>query len=304
VSATVGLLVLSALWAFGWLLADLFPPSAASTMPQPLGQAILFGIFAAMTFLIAAVRRLKGPRGRKAWQWAGVGVGLFVIPTAVAALAQNWISNFDAVAALCLTPVFAVVLEPFLQERVQGSRWAAMAGALAAITGILCLFPLEIPRSIQSAAGLCAMFGTAFELAAANCIAVRLARENTGASILPMARLAGGTSAVCFAAIAACSGTGAWHSTPLQIYASRLMLVDVPSLFLLFWLLSHLSASQMTARFLLAPLFASLGSLGMLKMLPSLRGLLGILLLAGGAVWLVFAPPEEQSPLSIQMKRL
>jgi drug/metabolite transporter (DMT)-like permease len=291
-SPIAGLLALSALWAFGWLLADLFPHSAANMMPQPLGQAILFGIFAAMTCLIAAVRRLKIPRGRHAWQCAGVGIGLFVIPTAVAALAQNWISNFDEVAALCLTAVFAVVLEPFLQEGVQTRSRAAMAGALAAIAGVLCLFPLEIPRSFQAGAGLGALIATAFEVAATNCIAVRLARENPGRSILPMATLAGGASAVCFAVMAVFSGSAAWHSTTLHIYASRLLLVDIPSLFLLFWLLSHMGASQMTARFLLAPLFAALAGLVLEQRLPPLRAFLGMALLAGGSGWLVFAPAE------------
>lgn len=303
-SPIAGLAALSALAAIGWLLPDLFPPSAANAMPQPLGQAILFGIFAATAAGIAAARRLKYPRGRHAWACAGVGIGLFVIPAAAAAFAQNRISSYDEVAALCLTAFFAVVLEPFLQDGAQAGRRVALAGALAAIAGILCLFPLEIPRSIQAVAGLCVMIAAAVELAAANCIAVRLARQNPERSILPMAALAGGAGALCFAAIAACGGGAALSSTTLQIYAARLLLLDLPSLFLLFWLLNRLCASQITARFLLAPLLASLVSLALLKMLPSPRGLLGILLLAGGSAWLVFAPAEEQTPLSIHVERL
>ena len=299
---SLGLLLLSALWAFGWLLPDLFPHSGARTVPLPVGEAILFSVFAATTSLIAAVRRLKYPRGRHGWACAGVGVGFFVIPTTAAALAQQWISNFDEVAVLCLTAVFAVVLDPYLQNGPPRGGKAALAAALVAMAGILCLFPLEAPNSFRAGVALCVLFVTAFELAAMNCIAVRLARTFPVRSTLTMAAQASGASAFCFAVIAASSGSHPWTSSTLQVYVSRLLLVDIPGLFLLFWLLRKLAASRMTARFLLAPLFASLAGLALLPMLPPVRGMLGLLLLAGGSGWLAFAPPESGDQESISIR--
>ncbi len=214
-SPAVGLLLLSALWAFGWLLPDLFLQSGATTISLPLGQAILFSVFAAMTWSVAAAQRLKFPRGRHAWKCAGIGVGLFVIPTSTAAFARGSISNFDQVAVLCLTPVFAVALEPYLQNTLPRRGKAALAGTLVAIAGILCLFPLETPSSFRAGAALVVLLVAAFALAATNCIAVRLASALPGRSGLPMAALAGGACAIYFAVIAAVTRPIAWDSSSL-----------------------------------------------------------------------------------------
>lgn len=286
-----GLVLLSALWAFGWLLPDLFPQSGATTVSLPLGQAILFSAFAAMTAVIAKMRRLEFPRGRRAWIGAGIGVGLFVVPASAAAFARGWISNFDEVAVLCLTPVFAVVMEPYLQDNPPRKG----RGALVAIAGILCLVPLETPGSFRAAAALVVLLVAAFVLAATNCFAVRLASAVGSRSTLPMAAQAGGASAICFAAIAVVTRSAAWDSSALTIYLLRLFLVDLPGLFLLFWLMRRLSATRMTARFLLAPLLASLAGLALERTLPPLRGFLGIALLAAGSAWLVFAPAESEA---------
>ena len=117
-----------------------------------------------------------------------------------------------------------------------------------------------------------------------------------------MAALAGGASAIYFAVIAAVTRPIAWDSSSLQIYLLRLFLVDIPGLFLLFWIMGRLSASRMTARFLLAPLFALLAGLALEQTLPPLRALLGIVLLAGGSGWLVFAPAESEVEKLISLK--
>ncbi len=302
-SPHLALLLLSALWALGWLLPDLFPGAATNVSSLPVRQAILFSAFAAITASIAVARRIEFPRGRLAWTSAGIGLGFFVIPTAAAAFAHDRISNFDEVAVLCLTPVFAVVLEPYLQDGPPRKGKAALAGALAAIGGILFLFPLETPASFREGAALIVLLMTAFTIGATNCLAVRLAHAIPGASTLPMAALAGFVSALCFAVAAAFTPATPWTSSALPFDLLRLLLLDLPGLFLLFWLLRRLSAARMTARFLLAPLFASLAGLALEQRMPPLRGLLGILLLGGGSAWLVFAPAESEVEESIQSCR-
>jgi hypothetical protein len=179
-SPALGLLLLSMLWASGWLLTDLFPSFGANSFSLPLRQAVVFSAFAAMTASIAVVQRHEFPSGRRAWASAGIGLGFFVIPTSAAAFAQGWISNLDEVAVLCLTPVFAVVLEPWLDDHPPRRGRAALAGALVAVAGILCLFPLEIPSSFRAGVELLVLLVTAFALAAPNCIAVRVARGVPG----------------------------------------------------------------------------------------------------------------------------
>jgi len=253
----------------------------------------VFSVFAAMTASIALVRGAEFPSGRRAWASAGIGLGFFVIPTSAAAFAQGWISNLDEVAVLCLTPIFAVVLEPYLDDNPPRRGRAGLAGALVAVAGILCLFPLEIPSSFRAGVALLVLLVTAFAVAATNCIAVRLARSVPGPSTLSMAAQASGVAAVCFAVAAAFTPSTTWNLSAVHVYFLRVLLIDIPGLILLFWLVSRLGASRMTARFFLAPLFASLIGLALEPMLPPLRALLGIVLLAAGSGWLVFAPAES-----------
>ena len=298
----LSLLLLSMLCAFGWLLPDLFPRTGANPISLPLGQAILFSVFAAMTTSIAMVQRLEFPRGHHAWVCASFGVGFFVIPTSAAAFARNSVSDFEAVAVVCLTPIFAVVLEPYLQDSPPRKGKAALAGALVAIAGILSLVPLEAPSSFRAGVALFVLLLTACELAATNCIAVRIAVNTPGRSTLPMAAQAGGATAISFAVIAVITRGTAWPSTALKVYFLKVFLVDIPSLFLLFWLMSRLAASRMTARFLLAPMFAAFAGLALEQTLPPPRAIVGLLLLAVGSGWLVFAPGESEDEELISLK--
>jgi drug/metabolite transporter (DMT)-like permease len=285
-------LLLSALWAIAWVRADILPQFSADPLSTAQAQLALFAIFAALAAGIAAARRIEFPRGRRAWANAGLGIGLFVVPAALAACAQS-VSRLDRVALFSLTPVFTVVLEPHLHDRAPQLPKAALAGALTAVAGILFLFPLDIPNSFGSGAALCALVAAALCIAIANCFAVRLARTVAGISILPMAAQAGAAAALCFAVAAAFTPHSAWNWTALALQLLRLLIFDLPALFLLFWLMRRLAASRMTARFLLAPLFAILAGTALEQTAPPARAWLGIVLLAAGAGWLAFAPPES-----------
>ena len=292
-SPALGLLLLSALWALDTLRTELFPRFGSGTVSHVLGQAVLFSIFAVVAACIAIVRRVEFPRGRSAWACAGVGLGLFLFPAALLAWAQGELSTFDRVAVFSLTPVFAVILEPYLQGSTPSRAKAALGASLTAITGVLFLFPLSIPGSLRAGAALFALLTASFGIAAANCVAVRLAVRVAERSILPMAALAAGATAICFAAAAAFNPHAASRWNEVSSSLPGLLVINLPALFLLFWLMPRLAASRMTVRFLLAPLMTLV--LGMALEGPplSVRAWLGMLLLAGGAGWLVFAPSER-----------
>src|SRR5262249_3993786 len=71
------------------------------------------------------------------------------------------------------------------------------------------------------------------------------------------------------------------------------VVIDLPALFLLFWLMRRLAASRMTARFLFGPLFTILAGMALEHASLPVRAWLGIALLAGGAGWLAFGPAEN-----------
>lgn len=292
-SPALGLLLLAVLWAVSSLSSDLLPHSTGE-MPGPMQrQAALFSVFAVLAAFIALARRLHFPRGRRALACAGTGLGLFVVPSILVFFAHGAISALDRVAVFSLTPVFAVVLEPYFEESPAGRGKAALAGAMSAVAGVLLVLPLDIPGSYRAAAALCALVAAAIAIAAANCFAVRLAHTLADGSILPMAALASAAGAVCFvvAGMVAPHAGWRWSGLPLQLLPT--FLLDLPALFLLFWLMRRLAASRMTARFLLAPLFTILLGLALVPALPPPRAWLGMALLAGGAGWLLLAPPEQ-----------
>ena len=78
-----------ALWAVDWLRTDLFPHFGADTFSPAQRQAALFSAFAVVAASVAVARRAEFPRGRRAWACAGIGLGLFVAPSALAACAQG-----------------------------------------------------------------------------------------------------------------------------------------------------------------------------------------------------------------------
>jgi drug/metabolite transporter (DMT)-like permease len=282
------------LWALASLRTDILPHFGTDTLSPVQGQAVLFSVFAAVAASIAMARRVEFPRGRRACACACIGLGLFVVPAALAAYAQGWVSTLDRVAVFSLTPVFAVVLEPYLQGSELRQGKAALAGALAAFAGILCLLPLDIPGSFRAGTALCMALAAAFGIAATNCFAVRLACNLAGRSTLPMAAQAGAASAACFAVAVAIGPRTEWRwSALLQFQLLGLVVIDLPALFLLFWLMRRLAASRMTARFLFGPLFTILAGLALEPTSPRVRGWLGMALLAGGAGWLAFAPVEN-----------
>ena len=62
-SPALGLLLLSALWAFGSLRAELFPAFGIDTLSPAARQAVVLSVFAALAASAAWVRRVEnGPR--------------------------------------------------------------------------------------------------------------------------------------------------------------------------------------------------------------------------------------------------
>jgi len=292
-TSALGLLLLSALWAVASLLNDLIPHFGADSLAPVQRQAALFFVFAAVAAFIAVAHRVEFPRGRRAWANAGIGFGLFVIPSTLVACARGWVSNLDQIVVFSLTPVIAVVLEPYLQGSAPRQGKGALTCTLAAVAGILLIFPIDIPSTLHAGAALCALVAAAFSIAVTNCFAVRLARNQAGRSTLPMAAQAGTASALCFATVAAFTPHAPrnWGALPAQLFEP--MLTGLPTLFLLFWLMRRLGTSRMAARFLIAPLFAIVAGMALEAIFPPMRAWFGIALLAGGAGWLLFAPAEE-----------
>jgi drug/metabolite transporter (DMT)-like permease len=290
------LLLLSFLWAIDSLRSDLFPHSFASAEPSHetgLGsEAVSLLLLAIAAATSTAVRRTRWPRGRQLWSAIAVGLGLFAVPAVLVSLSASWVSTTTRVAIFSLVPVFAVVLSPHLGSEAEPSSTAGLIGALAAVAGTLCIFPLQLPSSIPTAAAIAALLFAALCLAAANCHAVRLARTAQKGSIAPLAATASSAAAT---ALVAASLLIEPTSRSLSAFLPQPLwsaLLPLPALLILFWLMPRMTAARMTTRFVLAPLMAVLLGIAFEQPSVSLRILVGLVLVAAGAGWLLFAPTQ------------
>lgn len=130
-------------------------------------------------------------------------------------------------------------------------------------------------------------------VAAANCKAVAAAKEFSGYSTTIHAAIVGATATIALAAASATMERQVWKWDALGPELRWSTLIEVPGLFLLFWLMRRISAARMTTRYVLAPLFAILAGAGLMRADLVPRTWLGLLLMVGGAVYLLVAPEAE-----------
>jgi len=287
------------LWSLGSLRSDLLPGVFARTegVPALERMALPYALFAVGAAAVAMMRRLRWPRGRALRDAVLVGLGLFAAPGLVAVPAGSWVPELTRVALYSLTPVFAVILEPYLGAGENGVR-GGLAAAMVAVAGTLLLFPVELPGSFVAACSFAAVVAAVACVAASNCLGVRVARERE-CGVAAMAAVAAGTAAVALAGAGAIVERSAWTAHglgPVFVWAA---LVDVPALGLLFWLMRRMSAARMTTRFVVAPLLTNLIGLAILQPSVSMRDGSGLVLIACGAGWLLAGKdkPDAESEI-------
>ena len=268
-------------------------------------QALPFVLLATVGGIFALVRRTEWPRGRRLLIPVAAGLGLFVAPALLVTLSKNWVPELTRVALFSLAPVFAVVLEPYLGHLMGPQTRGSLPAALAAVVGMLCIFPMQIPQTGEAGIAFCAVILAALCVAAANCQAVRAVIRAPGRHVTPMASIAGATAAVGLLVASLLLEQPSWRTDALASELAWSAITDLPGLLLLFWLMRRMSAARMTTRFVLAPFITLL--IGAVAMRPSLtlRAWLGMLLIGGGVGWLLLAPEEEpeESILPLNLER-
>ena len=297
---TGALLLLCLLWAAASLRSDLLLGTASQTNSSPLlNQAILLALFAILAATMALVRRGIWPRGRALLEAVVLGAGLLALPALLVELAKARVDDSTRVALFSLVPVFAVVLEPYLGSPLQSPQRGGLASALIAVAGTLLIFPVELPRAPMPTVAFCGVIVAVASVAAANCTAVRIAKNQMPPSLSGLAAISTGSAAILLALASMAIEHCAWRAAHIDAWT----LPDFLALTLLFWLMRRTSAVRMTTRFLIAPLTANLVALAFLRPGIQPRAWLGLLLIAIGSGWLLLAredePKKSGSPLGI-----
>ncbi len=292
--AIAALLALSFLWSLDSLRADLLPyrwqSDSASTLS---GQALRLAVLAIEAAIIARITRSPRVRRRDTVQAALIGLGLFAAPALILHFAAPFVPDLTRTALFALTPIFAVVLEPYLGRADANQSHSALLAVLVALTGVLSIFPVDAPVTPRAAFGFLAIVFAAACIAAVNCAAVRLASVEDAPSPAATAAIATAAAAVaiCLASpFAAATALSASALIPDLLWTT---LIDLPALLLLFGLMHRLTAARMTLRFILAPLFAGVFGLILFRPPVSLRSLAGLALMALGAAWMLLTRDSD-----------
>jgi drug/metabolite transporter (DMT)-like permease len=286
----LALLFLCLLWASGSLRSDLLPGSTPSgSSSSVVRQAIPLAILAGISAVAAFVRKASWPHGSVLGSTILAGVGLFAAPSLLIEIAKGNIDDITRVALFSLTPVFAVVFEPYLGSGSASQQRGGLAASLIAVCGTLLVFPFNVPQSGAAVLAFSGILAAVASVAAANCLSVRLVREQPAGSSFSFAAIAAGSAAVALGVWSAVFERHAWSSPRVDVWT----VLDLLALVLLFWLMRHMTAMRMTTRFLIAPLLANLAGLAFLHPGVQARGWLGLSLIAAGSGWLLFGPEDE-----------
>ena len=291
-----GLVLLSLLWAVGWVRADLSPGSGAGLRLSPVwSEAVLLGLFAVPAAVVGAVLKKDWPGRIDSTKALLTGFGLFVVPAIVGVLVQEGIDEATRVALFSLTPLFAVTFQPHFGMGADQAREirGGFPAAMVAVAGSFLVFPFELPRTYAAAGSLLAVIAAAASVAAANCVGVGIVREQ---DICPLTFGVVSTGSAAMMLGLAGLIHGQHGNSPVVLNVS--VVSDVLALALLFWLMRQMSAVQMTTRFLIAPLMANLIGLALLRPHVEVQAWIGLLLITGGAGWMLFAPPTGASNLT------
>ena len=194
------LLLLCLLWALPSLRSDLLPGSTSAPSSSSLAmRSIPLALFAVIAFVTALVRKARWPSGKMLGAAVLVGFGLFVVPAVLIHIARGEIDDSTRVVLFSLAPVFAIVFEPYVGSASSTPHRSALAASLVAVAGTMIVFPLNLPQSSAAALAFCGVVVAVASVATANCIAVRIASDQTAQSLLTFASIASGSAAICLA---------------------------------------------------------------------------------------------------------
>jgi hypothetical protein len=305
-ASTAVLLLLSLVLACSALKADLMPGLAPNLVPHLGRQVIPLALLALAAAIVAVVRRAKWPGGRQLSAPVLIGLGLFAAPAILVSFSSGWVPGSARTALFTLVPVFAVVFEPYIGSASGGQQRGGLATSLIAVVGALLVFPIVIPATLEAGEAIVAVVLAAASIAAANCLGVATAARlgRNSASFAAIVAVAAATAAISDGLASAFLERTLWNWSALAPELFWAAATEVPALLLLVWLMPRISATQLTTRYLWAPLLAILIGAAVLQSLREFRPRtwLGLSLMAVGAAWLLFAPSEEAGANRLPLK--
>lgn len=277
-----------------WLVDSAYP-GVLPVLPQ---QALHYGVIAVLASGIGVLhaphsRRKSVPRSW--WQLALASVLLLGLPVLLQEAAHT-VTEQDGAALFALVPL-CVVVAMAAYGRAPTER-ESMMPALIGLAGALLLLPFQLP-STGYGGWLFAVLLAAILLTAAASVWLHGVLQGWG---IPRAVTLFSLGNALVLGLAAVPGGSLQFTThDLLVEMLRCVALDLPQMFLLVWLLRDLAPVRLSARYLVAPWLTAVEGLVFLHPVIDLRIALGLLLMAVGAVALLFQRVGEENPGSLKL---
>jgi len=288
------------IWAaFGGLCllvssSRLLPAVAADSTSAIAQQSCFYGVVAFFALMVAA-RRLWNRTKQHELLWlplAGVSILLLGMPAVVSEWARDGLSDITQTALFALVP-FVVVAIAMGREPIAGEEFGVrrfFAPALASFGGVLLLLPFNFPVSARARIMWGVLFAATVLVGFASEWIYRLLR---GFEMMEALFIVCLSNALFLAAcgVAILPSCESWSvASSLISLSSFCYLLE---LLLLVWLLREMHPVRLAARFLVVPLLAIVEGLIILRPAFTVRMAGGLILLAGGAGYLLFSKSRD-----------
>jgi hypothetical protein len=276
------------------------PGEVSEGLPRLEQQGLLFGVIGVIALFVA---------GRGVWlQWmslrfvslAAAGVVFFGVPVVVAEYTRGSVPAISRSALFALVPVVVVLMVAAgdVMGREERGAMRFLVPALAGLSGLLLLLPLEFSGSVRGWVMLGVVCAAVVLMGLASVWLYRVLRGIRFAAAVAVIGLA---NAVFLLGGSVVHEVIVWRWSGLASMVSISLLVDAVEVLLLVWLLREMSPMRFAARYLVIPLLTVLESYISMQPEWTVRMGFGTVLLAAGAGTLLFwKAGEEDTVLSLR----
>jgi len=290
---------LLAVFVFFCLLSSvawLLPVGAVDTLPPLQKQSLLYAITGVGALLFAGPKILARV-GQISWlRLVAASVVLLGIPAVYLEWSSGSIPALSASIVFAMAPLLVVLITTASGEEHNARQM--FAPALAGVGGVLFLLPFNLPGSLHGGLMLAGLFVVVILVALSSVWIHRLLQGVELADAVAVACL---SDAVFLFAFGWVGEPFVWVWSALASLASISSLAALIQIVLLLWLLREMTPVRFGARYLVIPLLTVLEGYILLRPGLTVRMGVGALLLAVGAVRIVFSENSgDEVTLSLQ----
>jgi hypothetical protein len=254
-------------------------------------QGIRYGLMGVFAFLEARGRVRPG-----VLRVAAAGVGFFGVPMVVGEWARFGVPEISRSALFAMVPVVVVMVVATGDEERGVRRF--LVPALVGLGGLLLLLPLQFSGSLR---GRLMQVVVCLAVVLVGLSSVWLYRQLRGWTLAEALAAVCLSNAVFLLASTAVRGELVWQWNELASVVSLSSLVDLVEVVLLVWLLREMMPVRFASRYLVIPLLTLFEGYGLIRPGLTVRVISGLVLLATGAVMLLFFEAgEEETVLSLR----